>query len=125
METSLLIYERCFAPLDAGERERYYQEQQRFARACGVPDGHWPEDIAAFERYYARMLSSELRVTPSALAVARAIAQPRLPRALRPAMAPNTLITVGLLPPSCGRSTASTGARRASACSTPRCSACG
>lgn len=99
VETSLMVYERCFSPLADVDRERYYEEQKHFALACGVPDGGWPETLGAFRDYYATVLSDELRVTPSALAVARAIAEPRLPRALRPALAPNTLLTVGLLPP--------------------------
>lgn len=98
VETSLTVYERCFATLAEGERERYYEEQQLFALACGVPDGGWPDDLAAFRDYYAGMLADGLHVSRSARAVAAAIARPRLPRALRPAMAPNTLLTFGLLP---------------------------
>lgn len=98
VETSLTIYERCFAGLPQRDRDRYYAEQQRFALACGVPDGAWPATLDAFEDYYATMLADELRVTPSALAVAASIREPRVPTALRPAMAPNTLLTFGLLP---------------------------
>lgn len=98
VETSLTIYERCFSVLPERERERYYEEQQLFALACGVPDGGWPECLAEFSEYYATMLADELRVTPSARAVAQSIREPRVPRALRPAMTPNTLLTFGLLP---------------------------
>ncbi len=99
VETSLLVYERCFAPLPEGERKRYYEEQKGFAHACGVPEGGCPATLDDFRAYYAAVMGQELRVTPSALAVARAIAEPHVPRALRPAMAPNTLLTAGLLPP--------------------------
>jgi uncharacterized protein (DUF2236 family) len=99
VETTQVVYERCVEPLSPAERERHYEEQQLFALACGIPDGYWPGDLAAFEDYYATMLFDELRVTPAARAVAHAIANPRVPAPLRPAMAPNTLLTAGLLPP--------------------------
>lgn len=99
VETTVVVYGRCVAPISRADRERHYEEQQLFALACGIPDGYWPEDLAAFEDYYATMLADELRVTPAAQAVAQAIAHPSVPGPLRPAMAPNTLLTAGLLPP--------------------------
>jgi uncharacterized protein (DUF2236 family) len=99
VETTVVVYERCVEPLCRADRERHYEEQQLFALACGIPEGGWPDGLAAFEDYYATMLADELRVTPAARAVADAIGRPHLPAPLRPAMAPNTLLTAGLLPP--------------------------
>jgi uncharacterized protein (DUF2236 family) len=99
VESAVVVYERCVAPLSRADRERHYEEQQLFALACGIPDGGWPDGLDAFEDYYATMLADELRVTAAARAVAHAIVHPRLPGPLRPAMAPNTLLTAGLLPP--------------------------
>ena len=99
VDTSMLVYERCFHSLTPAERERYYQEQKLFAYACGVPEGGCPETLKDFRQYWERMLREELRVTESARAVARSIARPKLPRALAPALAPNTLLSAGLLPP--------------------------
>jgi uncharacterized protein (DUF2236 family) len=99
VETTVVVYERCVAPLSTADRERHYEEQQLFALACGIPDGAWPDGLAAFEDYYATMLADELRVTPAARAVAHAVVHPRVPGPLRPALAPNTLLTAGLLPP--------------------------
>ena len=98
VDTSLLIYERCFARLSDADRERYLQEQKLFAYACGVPEGACPDSFAGFQDYFEGAVRDDLRVTESARAVARSIARPKLPRALQPALAPNTLISIGLLP---------------------------
>ena len=100
VDTSLVVYQRCFGRLTAAERERYLQEQKLFAYACGVPEGACPEDMPAFQDYFERTVREDLRVTESARAVARSIANPNLPRALQPAMAPNMLLSIGLLPES-------------------------
>ena len=98
VDTSLLVYERCFARLTAAERERYLSEQKLFAYACGVPEGGCPAGYAEFRDYFDTALREDPRVTDSARAVGRSIATPKLPRALRPALAPNWLLSAGLLP---------------------------
>ena len=99
LETSVVIYERCFAPLGEEKRERYYQEQKLFAYACGVPEGECPETWADFCAYWDRMLDEELRVTKVARDVKDSIVRPPVPWPLHVALAPNTLLTAGLLPP--------------------------
>jgi uncharacterized protein (DUF2236 family) len=99
VDTSLTLYERCFGPLPAGDRERFYGEQQLFAHACGVPEGDCPSTFADFTDYLARMVADELRVTEPARAVRDAIAGAAVAAPLRPLLAPHTLITAGLLPP--------------------------
>jgi len=99
VDTSLLVYERCFPALSAAERERYIDEQKLFADLCGVPEGACPESYASFRQLFDTTLRDELRVTDSARAVARSIARPKLPRPLRPALAPNWILSIGLLPP--------------------------
>lgn len=99
VDTSLLMYGRCFGPLSESERDRFYEEEKLFAYACGVPRGHEPDTWPDFSRYWERMLAEELRVTDAARAVADSIVNPSVPRALRPLFAPNTLVTAGLLPP--------------------------
>lgn len=98
VDSALLVYGRYLRPLPIGDVHRYYEEQKRFAAACGVPDGHWPETYPDFTAYFQEMVAGELRVTPDARAVADAIMRPRVPWPLRPLFAPNTLITIGLLP---------------------------
>ena len=99
VDTALLVYGRYLRPLPIGDVQRYYEEQKRFAAACGVPDGHCPDTYAEFTEYFQGMVAGELRVTADARAVADAIMRPRVPWPLRPLFAPNTLVTIGLLPP--------------------------
>ncbi len=99
VDTSLTLYERCFGPLPAGDRERFYGEQQLFAHACGVPEGDCPPTLADFTDYIARMVADVLSVTEPARAVRDAIAGAAVAAPLRPLLAPHTLITAGLLPP--------------------------
>lgn len=107
VDSSLLVYRRYVRPLAGHEVDRYYREQTRFARACGVPEGRCPASRAEFRAYFDRMVAQELRVTPAAHSVARATLHPRLPVALRPlAWGPFELLglmTVGLLPSSVRR----------------------
>jgi uncharacterized protein (DUF2236 family) len=101
VDSSLLVYERFFGCLSPADLARYYTEQTRFALACGVPDGHWPADYAAFSVYFDEMVSDGLDVGDDARAIARAVLRPPLPGPLRPAFASLVnLATAGLLPPS-------------------------
>jgi uncharacterized protein (DUF2236 family) len=102
VDTSLLVYTRYLGPLPLAEIERYYEEQQRFAVACGVPEGHWPESYGAFIEYVEETVTERLRVGDEAMAVARATLSPSLPLpllALRPLVEGMNLATIGLLPP--------------------------
>ncbi len=106
VDTSLLVYERAVAPLDADERERYLREQHRFAAACGVPEGHWPRDMGEFGAYWQRTVEEGLVVGDDARRIAAGVLDPPLPAPLRtlrpltrPALELLRLTTVGLLPP--------------------------
>lgn len=98
VESSVLVYSRYVRPLAPGDLERYYAEQTRFAVACGVPEGHWPEDWPAFLRYFDRVIGEDLRVTEDSRRIAAAVLEPAVAMPLRPAFALLTLVTVGLLP---------------------------
>jgi uncharacterized protein (DUF2236 family) len=91
VDTTLVTYARCVAPLEGAERERYYAEQTRFAVACGVPPGHWPPTVAAFAAYVQATIDGACLVGDDARRIARTV--------VRPAYAPINLLTVGLLPP--------------------------
>jgi uncharacterized protein (DUF2236 family) len=101
VDTSLTVYERYVAPLASDERARYYEEQKRFAHACGVPPGHCPDTYADFRGYFAETASHTLEATPAAREVARIVLNPfDLPRLLAaPVLELMSLSTVGLLPP--------------------------
>jgi uncharacterized protein (DUF2236 family) len=103
VETSVLIYTRYVRPLSLEQIEGYYQEQTRFAAACGVPDGHWPESWGAFMAYYEEMLRDACTVSDDSKRIAEAIVDPTMPGLLKPAARPAVellnLATVGLTPP--------------------------
>jgi uncharacterized protein (DUF2236 family) len=100
VDTSLVLYERCFAPLSVAERERFYSEQKLFAYACGVPEGYCPATHAAFNAYVDDAVASDLHVGDAARAVAASVVRPALPAPLRSLAAPHNLLTAGLLPAS-------------------------
>jgi uncharacterized protein (DUF2236 family) len=90
VDSALLAYARCVAPLTTEELERYYAEQTRFAVACGVPEGHWPPTAAAFAAYVDDTVREACVVGDDARRIARSV--------VRPVYAPVNLLTVGLLP---------------------------
>ena len=102
VESSVLVYTRYVAPLSARDIGAYYEEQQRFAVVCGVPEGHWPPTWRRFTSWYDDWLHDECTVTDDSRAIARSVVDPRLPRALKPAARPAiellNLATVGLTP---------------------------
>lgn len=99
VESAMLVYRRCVAPLPAADAAAYYAEQQRFAGACGVPQGACPPDLPAFVDYFERTIARDLEVGEDAREIARAVLRPPLPAPLRPVAAPLGPLTVGLLPP--------------------------
>lgn len=101
VDTALVLYERCFGPLGALDRERYYDESKLVAYACGVPEGGCPATGEDFRRYMDAVIAHELRVTAAGVAVARATMDPPLPAPFGAlAGKPLRLVTAGLLPPS-------------------------
>jgi uncharacterized protein (DUF2236 family) len=104
LQSSLLVYTRYVGDLTPAEIEAYYAEQQRFAVACGVPEGRWPAGYEAFAAYFDSTVQSGLAVTPEARRIARDVLNPPVPVALalptRPTFELLKLTTVGLLPPS-------------------------
>jgi uncharacterized protein (DUF2236 family) len=103
VDSSVLIYTRYVGQLTARETERYYEEQQRFGEACGIPGDRFPEDWRAFMRWYAEMLADECVVTDDSRRIGQTIIDPAVPGLLKPAARPAAallnLATVGLLPP--------------------------
>ena len=104
VQSSLLVYTRFVGDLMPADIERFYAEQQRFAIACGVPDGHFPAGYEAFAAYFDETVASGLEVGPEARRIADAVLLPPVPAPLtlpsRPSFELLRLTTVGLLPPS-------------------------
>ena len=99
LDTSLLVYRRYVGSLTRDEVHRYYQEQTRFAVACGVPAGTWPRDYQAFREYFEATVEDELHPTEDSRRIAAAVLGSGVPLPLRPVSAALNLATVGLLPP--------------------------
>jgi len=100
VQTSLLVYQRYVGPLSHADIARYYAEQQRFAVACGVPEGHWPATVAEFTDYFDTTVNDALTVSEDSRTIARSVLNPALPFAVRPVVGGLlNLMTVGLLPP--------------------------
>jgi uncharacterized protein (DUF2236 family) len=102
VDTALLAYQRFVAPLPASEAERYYQEQKRWASACGVSASRLPDTLAGFNRYMDTAIATTVEPTEAAHAALAVALNPWdfPPRLARPALAIGRLPTVGLLPPS-------------------------
>lgn len=100
VDTSLVTYQRYVGRLSRVEIERYYDEQKRFAYACGVPVGTCPDTYAEFAIYFDQQLRSTLEPTPAARHVAEIALNPLgLPRSAAPILAVIAAPTIGLLPP--------------------------
>jgi uncharacterized protein (DUF2236 family) len=103
VQSSLLVYTRYVADLTPSEIEAFYAEQQRFAVACGVPEGRWPAGYEGFAAYFDEMVASGLEVGPQARGIAEEVLLPRVPVPLalpsRPSFELLRLTTTGLLPP--------------------------
>ncbi|HEY3018725.1 MAG TPA: oxygenase MpaB family protein, partial [Solirubrobacteraceae bacterium] len=99
VDSALLVYRRYVGALSAGEIERYYAEQTRFASACGVPDGWWPATYGEFVAYYERVVCEDLVVGEHARRICEAVLHPGVPWPVRPVFERALgLVTVGLLP---------------------------
>lgn len=99
VDTSLVTYQRYVGRLRYPEIEDYYEEQKRFAYACGVPVGGCPETFAAFAAYFEQHVARTLEPTPAARHVAEIALNPLgLPRSAAPLLALMAAPTIGLLP---------------------------
>lgn len=100
VDTALLTYQRFVRPLAPAEAERYYQEQKRWAVACGMPDGYCPATLAEFAAYVEGNVAHTLAPTQAARHAAEIALNPiGLPRAASPLLGLARLPTIGLLPP--------------------------
>jgi uncharacterized protein (DUF2236 family) len=100
VDTALLTYQRFVRPLPDWEAERYYQEQKRWAIACGMPDDYCPATLPDFADYVSDTVKRTLEPTEAARHLAEIALNPiGLPRFANPLLGIARLPTVGLLPP--------------------------
>jgi len=75
-DTTMLVFERVFRPLDQREKDHFYEEGRRVAMLFGLDDA-LPPDHQAFRHYVTDMLESDaLTVTAPAVEIASVIMRP-------------------------------------------------
>jgi len=100
VHSSLAVFTRFVASLDAAEEERYYREMALVAGLFGVPEGVLPATLGEFREYVRDMLGGpELVVTPPARDVGRVILDAPLPAPMRVLVPAHRLSTAWLLGP--------------------------
>ena len=87
LDAVIAVADTFAVPLSPSERARLYDEWLLIAEACGVPRTECPADVAAFERYVAAVIETELVATTAARNIARTMQRPPLPPPLRQAAA--------------------------------------
>lgn len=102
VDGALASYSELVAPLSAEDREAYYLDSRATGSLLGIPDELFPDSLAGFEAYVARVLEREVRVDQRARRLGARVLRPvaGLPR---PAWWPLETLTAGLLPPSLRR----------------------
>ena len=98
-ETSITTYELLFERLNDDELARYYAESGTIARLLGVaPDG-LPGTFGSWRSWWDTQISGDsVAVSNDGRELAGAVLAPRVRFIPRPAFAPLSLLTVGLLP---------------------------
>ncbi|TQJ59548.1 uncharacterized protein (DUF2236 family) [Arthrobacter sp. SLBN-83] len=97
-DTALTIIEKIHGPLDDKTADAMYQDYARIGTALQLPPGMWPEDRAAFRRYWDGQLSA-LRAEEEGVRVGRGLLFPRHTALwYRAIMPPARFLTAGLLP---------------------------
>ncbi|MEA2676892.1 MAG: hypothetical protein QOJ81_1033 [Chloroflexota bacterium] len=99
--TSVAAYQRWVAPLNADEREQFWQEARAVGVRLGIPLSLSPQTWPALEAYWATMLaeSGPVHVTPTARRMARLIVRPPFPFVPGPLVDLAALPGLTLLPP--------------------------
>ncbi len=99
VDSALTTYSELVAPLTAREREGYYLASRWSGRLLGIPDDRFPDSLAGFEAYLARVVAEDVSVDARARELGRHVLRPlrRLPGV---AWWPLETLTSGLLPAS-------------------------
>src|SRR5215217_2093592 len=71
-DTAITIIEKIYGPLDDESADAMYQDYARIGTALQVPPGMWPEDRAAFGRYWSERISM-LRAEDGGVRVGRGL----------------------------------------------------
>lgn len=97
-DTAITIIEKIYGPLDDESADAMYQDYARLGTALQVPPGMWPEDRAAFSRYWSGRIST-LRAEEGGVRVGRGLLYPKHTAPWYRAIMPSArFLTAGLLP---------------------------
>jgi uncharacterized protein (DUF2236 family) len=98
-DTSIRTYELLFSPLPPADLHRYYAESCEVARILGVPETQIAPTFDGFRAWWSEMLRGEdVAIGADARDLARSVMTPTIRFVPRPAFAPLSLFTIGLLP---------------------------
>jgi uncharacterized protein (DUF2236 family) len=96
-DSALTVYEAVFGDLAADDAESLYRQYAVIGTALQMPEELWPDDRAAFARYWGARLA-ELRVDATVARVARDLLHPRAaPLWIRAVMPAVRFLTAGFL----------------------------
>jgi uncharacterized protein (DUF2236 family) len=100
-ESALYFYELFVRPLNAAERDAYWQDYVRFGELFGMPRAVAPPTYAAFAAWWEeRLASAEMHLTDEARATGRFVAlEIPMPWWEQPAKRLHDLVLLGSLPP--------------------------
>lgn len=97
-DTALTIIEKIYGPLDDESADAMYRDYARLGTALQLPADMWPEDRAAFRRYWNEHISN-LRAHDAGVRVGRGLLFPKHTAIWYRAIMPSArFLTAGLLP---------------------------
>lgn len=97
-DTAATILERIYGPIDAAAADAMYRDYAKLGTALQLPAELWPEDRAAFRRYWDGRMRT-LRADAAAVRVGRSLLYPgSAPLWYRTAMPLARFLTAGFLP---------------------------
>jgi uncharacterized protein (DUF2236 family) len=99
VDSALVVFERFVRPLDADERERYWQDWRLVGKLFAIPYKRSPRTFDDFRAYVDDMVAHELEVVPEARELSRKIVlDPPVPLRYRPLIEVANTVTAGMLP---------------------------
>lgn len=99
LATALTTYEEFLPPLNALEREQFYQESKAVARVLGLSDAALPRTFTDFQAYFNDMIGGPvLALTPTARTLAGQVIHPPISWFPRVAGDALSVATAALLP---------------------------
>lgn len=97
-DSAVTAHQAVFGPMESSLADQLYREYGRLGSVLQMTSGLWPEDRAAFARYWAERIQ-QLKTDAVTRAVARQLLYPTSgPLVLRAAMPVARLMTAGFLP---------------------------